>query len=265
MSASASTPSIHDHWITHPQARLFARSWTPAAASRAPIVLLHDSLGSVALWREFPAQLAEATGRQVWAYDRWGYGQSDARTAMPARNFVRDESTDVFPIVLQQLGLAHHVLLGHSVGSGMGLEMAARNPDCLALITIAGQAFVEDRTLAGIREAQVLFQDAEQLARLARYHGDKARWVVNAWTDTWLSAPFADWSVDDCLPHVRCPVLALHGEHDEYGSAAHPQRIAAGVSGPAQAVLLPGAHHMPHREMPAQVLAHITRFLQPVD
>lgn len=253
-----------DHWITlpAPSARMYARTWTPTSASRAPIVMLHDSLGAVALWRDFPAQLAAATGRQVIAYDRLGFGQSDARTGLPSTQFISEEATHYFPALRQQLQLDTFVLLGHSVGGGMGIEAAARaGTHCKALVTIAAQAFVEERTLEGIRVARAQFQDPEQIARLARYHGDKARWVVDAWTETWLSEPFAHWSTDAWLPQLPCPVLAIHGEHDEYGSTAHPERIANLAGAGGQAEVIANAHHLPHREMPEQVLPIIARFL----
>ena len=260
------TPLLEqDHWITHANGRIHAHAWQPAgvADTRAPVVMLHDSLGAVALWRDFPALVARATQRRVIAYDRLGFGQSDARVNLPSAQFVTEEATDYFPALREQLGLHSFVLLGHSVGCGMAIEVAARAGDaCKALITIAGQAFVEDRTLAGISEARETFKDPEQLARLARYHGDKARWVVDAWTETWLSEPFANWSTEASLPLIHCPVLAMHGEHDEYGSPIHPQLIADGVSGPAEAVVFDGAHHMPHREMPDVVVARIAQFLQ---
>ena len=258
---------MHTHWIHLPQqqGKLYAQSWVPAHASTsaAPIVLMHDSLGAVALWRDFPERLAQLTQRTVIAYDRLGFGQSDARQDVLSTQFVQEEAAYYFPQVRAQLGFKRFVLLGHSVGGGMALSTAAHlGADCQAVITIAAQAFVEELTTAGIREARAQFQDPAQITRLAKYHGDKARWVVDAWTETWLSNAFAQWSLDQVLSQVQCPVLALHGEHDEYGTRAHPQRIADGVSGPSMAVLIPGAHHTPHREMPDEVLAHIQRFLQ---
>lgn len=257
------------HWIHLPQGRLFAQSWSPAqpgaSAALAPLVLLHDSLGCVAMWRDLPAQLAQATGRTVYAYDRLGYGQSDAVSEPPGLGFVAAEAEHSFPSVREQLGLERYALLGHSVGSGMALEIAARAGDaCEAVVTIAGQAFVEEHTRSGIRVAREQFQNPEHLARLAKYHGDKARWVVDAWTETWLSPAFAHWSVQAALPHIHCPVLTMHGELDEYGTPEHPQRIASGVRGPAQAVIIPGAHHMPHREMPALVIQQVATFLAPL-
>jgi pimeloyl-ACP methyl ester carboxylesterase len=260
-------PITQEHWIGLPQeGRLYAKTWTPVAPQKAPLVLMHDSLGSVALWRDFPAQLAQATGRQVIAYDRWGFGQSDARADTLSTQFVSEEAAIYFPVVREHLDLERFALLGHSVGGGMGIAVAAgTGPACTALVTIAAQAFVEDRTRAGIVEARALFQDAAQLERLARYHGSKARWVVDAWTDTWLSPAFADWTVDAWLPRVQCPLLAIHGELDEYGSAAQPARIARQAGAGGRAEIITGAHHMPHREMADQVLGLMQAFLAQAD
>ncbi|MEJ5149905.1 alpha/beta fold hydrolase [Comamonas sp. MYb396] len=268
MTAISDTAAIaQEHWIGLPQqGRLYAKTWTPRTAHRAPLVLLHDSLGSVALWRDFPAQLAQATGRQVIAYDRLGFGQSDARTGTLSPQFVGEEAEIYFPVVREHLGLDRFALLGHSVGGGMGIAIAARaGQECMALVTIAAQAFVEDRTRAGIVEARALFQDAAQLERLAKYHGSKARWVVDAWTETWLSPAFSDWSVDAWLPGLQCPLLAIHGELDEYGSTAHPERIARQAGAGGQTAIIAGAHHVPHREMAEQVLGRVRAFLAQAD
>ncbi|MBJ7329214.1 MAG: alpha/beta hydrolase [Solirubrobacteraceae bacterium] len=243
---------------------LFAQRWEPREPSgeATPIVLFHDSLGCVELWRDFPAALAAATGQPVVAYDRLGFGRSPAHPGPPDLDFIAGEARSGFPALCDQLGIEAFIGFGHSVGGGMALHCAAQHPDrCVAVVTEAAQAFVEDRTTAGIREAKAGFLAPGGLARLERYHGDKARWVLDAWTETWLSAAFADWSLDAVLPEVRCPVLALHGELDEYGSTAHPERIAALAGGPASAEILAGAHHVPHRERQDEVLTLTRRFL----
>jgi pimeloyl-ACP methyl ester carboxylesterase len=241
---------VDEHWISHPHGRLYARSWAPAgAAALAPLVLLHDSLGCVALWRDFPALLCAATGRRVVAYDRLGFGRSDARAGAMPLDFIADEARRFFPLVLEQLGVDRFVAFGHSVGGGMAVHCAAALPGrCAALITESAQAFVEDRTLQGLRAAQAQFAEPGQLERLARYHGDQARWVLGAWLQTWLSPAFAGWSLAEVLPSVRCPVLALHGADDEYGSPRHPELIARLAGGPARAELLVQTGHVPHRE-----------------
>jgi pimeloyl-ACP methyl ester carboxylesterase len=259
----------HDQWVQHAQGRLFTRSWTPVdprqqASSRAasPLILFHDSLGCVELWRDFPAALSRVTGRRVIAYDRLGFGKSDARTERPSLGFVAEESALYFPALREQLGVQGFVALGHSVGGGMAIHCAAEaGSDCEALITIAAQVFAEDRTLQGIRAAREQFRDAAQVQRLARYHGDKTRWVLDAWIENWLHPGFASWTLAPVLPRVSCPVLALHGELDEYGSTRHPELIGSLCGGPARVEVLPGIGHVPHREQPQRVLPLVAGLL----
>lgn len=252
---------IDDHWIPHPDGRLFARSWTPAAPTgAAPLLLLHDSLGCVALWRDFPAALAAATGRRVLAYDRLGFGRSEARRGPLPLDFIADEAGHVLPLLLAQLEIERCALFGHSVGGGMAVHgAAALGARCEALITESAQAFVEDRTVQGLLAARELFQAPEQMQKLARHHGDKAAWVLQAWLGTWLNPAFAGWSLREVLPRVACPVLALHGADDEYGSPRHPELI--GRLAGARVELLPGTGHVPHRERPDAVLALVRDWL----
>lgn len=260
-----------DHWVQLPQGRLYARLWTPLQPAVgtprcSPIILFHDSLGSVELWRGFPAALAVRTGRRVIAYDRLGFGKSDARSDAPGIDFIAAEASTAFPALREQFGIDRFVVFGHSVGGGMAVHCAARfRESCDALITESAQAFVEDRTVQGICEAQVLFENPAQVDRLGKYHGDKARWVLTAWIDTWLSPDFADWSLDGVLPQVACPTLAIHGAEDEYGSPRHPARIGRLSGGPAQVVVLPDTRHVPHRERETDVLDRSAAFLQSVD
>ncbi len=256
---------VDEHWVLHPQGRLFARRWTPAApGGHAPLVLLHDSLGCVDLWRDLPARLCEATGRPVVAYDRLGFGRSDAHGGTLPLDFIADEARDAFPLVLQQLGIDRFAVLGHSVGGGMAVNCAAVHGErCEALVTLSAQAFVEDLTVQGLRAAREQFAQPAQVARLARYHGDKAAWVLEAWLGTWLNPAFASWSLDAVLPRVTCPVLALHGADDEFGSPQHPQRITRLAGGSARMVLMARTGHVPHREQPDAVLAAVAQHLQP--
>ncbi|MFT7775652.1 alpha/beta fold hydrolase [Roseateles sp.] len=254
---------IDDHWIDHQDGRLFARSWTPRAATAAvPIVLLHDSLGCVALWRDFPAALAEATGRRAFAYDRLGFGQADARTGAMPLDFVAEEARRFFPVVLEQLGIERFAVFGHSVGGGMAVHCAAAmQARCVALITESAQAFVEDRTVRGLLAAREQFQEAGQMHKLARHHGDKAAWVLEAWLGTWLSPQFATWSLAEVLPRVTCPALVIHGADDEYGSARHPEMIAELIArstgAQARIELLADTGHVPHREQPEALIAAV--------
>lgn len=255
--------STRDVWIDTGRGRLFARHWTPdSARGDAPIVLLHDSLGCVDLWRDFPERLAAAGARDVIAYDRLGFGRSDAHPHTLRAGFIAEEARADFRRVREAFALDAFVAFGHSVGGGMAVGCAAAYPDaCRALITESAQAFVEDRTIAGILDAERSFAQPGRLDRLRRYHGDKAAWVLSAWIDTWLAPDFADWTLDDELGRVRCPTLVLHGEHDEYGSARHPERIAALVRGPSTLRLLHDCGHVPHRELPEVVLDLVSSWL----
>jgi pimeloyl-ACP methyl ester carboxylesterase len=259
-----------DVWIAHPRGRIFARIWSGAAAGiradKAPIVLVHDSLGCVDLWRNFPAKLGAATGRAVIAYDRLGFGRSAPRQDKLPQDFVADEAATFFPLIRERLGLRNFVAFGHSVGGGMAVHCAARYPeDCRALITVAAQAFVGDETRHGILAAKEAFQHAGHFERLRKYHGEKARWVLDAWTETWLDPGFASWSLADVLPMVKCPVLAIHGAQDEYGSARHPETIAARSGGPSRIVMMADTGHLPHRERPGELVALAAGFLARAD
>lgn len=260
-----SSMQVRDSHIDTGAGRVFVRSWEtepgrPEAPS--PIVLFHDSLGCVELWRDFPQRLSDATRRRVIAYDRPGFGRSDPHPGTLGPSFVAQEATDTFAALRERLQLDRFVAFGHSVGGGMAVACAAAHPvHCEALITESAQAFVEDRTVRGIVAAKQDFERPGQLDRLRRYHGDKAEWVLHAWTDTWLAPDFADWTLDGELRRARCPLLAVHGDRDEFGSVRHPERIVAMSGGLADRVILDGCGHVPHREQAERVLATVVPWL----
>lgn len=242
---------------------LAVRQWNGENNTLAPIVLLHDSLGSIELWRDFPATLAQATKRRVIAYDRLGFGRSGARQGLPSHHFIREEAEIYFPQLMKALGLSSYLLLGHSVGGVMALTIAATHPQqCQLVVSISAQSFIEERTLSGIREAKALFAQDGQFEKLAKWHGDKARWVLDAWTETWLSPSFRSWSLDPDLARVHCPVLAIHGDNDEYGSVEFPRHITRKVGGVAQNEIIVDCGHVPHRQKPDEVLALVCAFIQ---
>jgi pimeloyl-ACP methyl ester carboxylesterase len=251
-----------DSFIDVSAGRIFVRRWNPRHDTRSPIVLLHDSLGSVEQWRDFPSALAEATARQVVAYDRLGFGKSTARIDRPTVDFIREEAETFFPALCRALGLTRFVLFGHSVGGAMALVIAGAGSEaCEAVVTEAAQAFVEPRTLTGIRAAKASFSNPEQFERIARWHGEKSRWVLEAWTEVWLSPEFSSWSLDRHLGNVTCPVLAIQGDRDEYGSLAFPRRITSQVKGPSVMAILNDCGHVPHRERQDEVLRCVSDFL----
>ena len=243
-----------DHRVPTPQGALFARHWSPGKAA--------TFAGAPAEDRDFPAALCEATGRRVLAYDRLGFGRSDAHPGRLSARFVGEEAETSVPALCAAFGFERIIPFGHSVGGGMAAMTAATLPErCAGLITIAAQAMVEERTLEGIRTAKAAFAEPGQIERLARYHGERARWVLEAWTETWLSPEFRDWSLIAHLPHVRCPALVIHGLRDDYGSVDQPRTIARLAGGGARLVL-PDCGHMPHREAADEVMREVVDFLR---
>jgi pimeloyl-ACP methyl ester carboxylesterase len=260
----------NDVWVEHPRGRIFGRTWRNSCDTRlpqekAPIVLFHDSLGCVDLWRDFPAQLSAATGRRVIAYDRLGFGRSDPREDKLALHFIDDEAKTFFPFVAEQLGLSNFIAFGHSIGGGMAVNCAAEYASgCKALITESAQAFAVEETLQGILAAKQQFKDESQLDRLKKYHGEKAKWVLDAWTETWLDPDFAPWSLVSVLPRVSCPVLAIHGVLDEYGSTRHSQMIGQLCGGSSRVEIMPDTYHVPHRERTEVVNRLVSEFISSV-
>lgn len=253
-----------DVWIETPDGRIFARSWTPSnlGESKSPILLFHDSLGCIQLWRDFPELLANATGRVVFAYDRLGFGKSDKRMEPALPDFIDEEAGVYFPIICRELKIDRAVLFGHSVGGAMAITCASLFPErCERVITEAAQAFVEDRTLEGISIAKKNFESPSEFARLEKYHGEKALWVLKAWTEVWLSKEFSNWSLKEALPKVQCSVLALHGDKDEFGSRKFPEMIADLSGGPSEMKLLENCGHVPHKEQTQSVLKEVCRFI----
>lgn len=231
-------------------------------ASKLPIILLHESLGSVALWKDFPKQLAQATGHEVIAYDRLGFGLSSALTDSLTADFVWQEAKGAFAAVIQACKLNQFIVLGHSVGGGMALSVAAEYPEhCQAVISVSAQAAVESLTLAGIQAAKVNFQKPELYNRLAKYHMDKTQWVLDAWTETWLAPMFANWNLDEILSRVNCPVQVIHGAKDQYATLAQPERIVAQVCGPVELYILDDCGHFPHQEKTSDMIQLIHKFV----
>ncbi|WP_114417511.1 alpha/beta fold hydrolase [Marinospirillum perlucidum] len=251
-----------DRYLQLAEGQVFVRRWTPESlVTSTPLILLHDSLGCVDLWRDFPERLAEALERPVIAYDRLGYGRSDSRQALPSLGFIQEEAELYFPPLVRALGLERYALLGHSVGGPMAVTLAAiQGKACEWVVTLAAQAFVEVRTLEGIRKARGEFGRPEVFERLARWHGEKARWVLDAWTEIWLSEDFADWTLKPWAQQLQVPLLAIHGDEDEYASLASPEALVSAAGGPARSLILEGCGHFPQKEEPQTCINAIREF-----
>lgn len=259
-----SAVTSEEKYLNHSQGRIFVKIWNPEKLHiKTPILLLHDSLGCVDIWRDFPEKLAQTLNTPVVAYDRWGFGRSTERDQRPSVNFIDEEALEYFPWLLHELGVAKCGLLGHSVGGAMAVACAAQFPDlCEFVITESSQAFVEQRTLEGIRKAELDFKDPKMIARLEKYHSSKTPWVLDAWIGVWLSPEFASWRLLENLKKVVCPLLALHGDKDEYGSVEFPKTIVKYSSGKTKMKIFENCGHVPHREIESVVLAEVKGFIE---
>ncbi|MBX0291416.1 alpha/beta hydrolase [Hymenobacter sp. HSC-4F20] len=239
------------------------RHASPAAEQRPWLVFLHDSLGSIRLWREWPRQLAEDLECHALIYDRRGYGESAPFGPGGRTPAYLEEEAPTVPAVLAACGVRRAVLVGHSDGGTLALLVAATHPGLVAAaVTIGAHVFVEQETLSGIQQARQQLATTDLRQRLARYHGDKTDVLFRAWTDTWLSPAFRAWNIETYLPRITCPVLAVQGAADEYGTPAQVTAIVGQVAGLARPALLPGLGHTPHRQRPEYVAQLTTAFLR---
>jgi pimeloyl-ACP methyl ester carboxylesterase len=233
----------------------------PALSERPPLVMLHEGLGSVSLWRDFPQRLADATGRRTLAYSRYGYGQSDPLGEPRRVDFMHSEALEVLPQLLDALAIPEPILFGHSDGGSIALIHAAcaRRP-VAAVIALAPHVFVEPYGIASIATTrQTYLEGGELRAKLARRHDDveSAFW---GWNDIWLHPDFRFWNIEEYLPRIACPVLAIQGEDDEYGTMDQVARIEQRVPD-AELLELADCRHSPHKDQPAAVIEAATRFV----
>jgi pimeloyl-ACP methyl ester carboxylesterase len=231
-------------------------------AGRPVLVFLHDSLGCVELWRDFPLHLAQATHCNVLVYDRQGYGQSSPFGSEERDIHYLEKEAELIPAILKKSEVEQAILFGHSDGGSIALVAAALYPKLIrAIITEGAHVFVEEITLQGIQQAVETYHSTNLPEKLARYHGDKTEAVFKAWTQTWLSADFKDWNIESYLPQIHCPVLAIQGTADEYGSEEQVDAIVMQAGGQSVKWMVPGIGHSPHKEAPEAVLEFAARFV----
>lgn len=237
----------------------------PAADPALPVlVFLHEGLGSISLWRDFPDRLAAATGAGALIYSRRGYGRSDPQPAPFATGYLEREAAEILPRVLDHFGITRPILIGHSDGGSIALLFAALAGRPLAgAVTEAAHVFVEDITLAGIRDAVTAWETTDLRARLARHHADPDH-TFGLWAEVWLSPPFAAWNIEAHLPRITAPLLVIQGEGDEYGTPEQVHAIVRQTSGPAEPLLIPACGHTPHRDQADAVLAAMADFVRRV-
>ncbi|UCV13597.1 alpha/beta fold hydrolase [Quatrionicoccus australiensis] len=241
--------------------RLEYRDYPATVAGRPELLLLHEGLGCVAMWRHFPEKLAAATGCRVVVWSRAGYGGSQAYAEPRSTRYMHREAEEALPALLAELKIERPLLIGHSDGGSIALIFAGAFPGVpRGIAVLAPHEFVEEETLAGIREARTAWQTTDLPQKLARYHHAQTERVFSDWNDCWLSPPFRDWNIEEYLPRIRCPVLAIQGEDDEYATLRQIDAIAEQVPG-TQLLKLANCGHSPQRDQEATVLEALTAFV----
>jgi pimeloyl-ACP methyl ester carboxylesterase len=258
---------MKDTYITVNNHQIFTRFYSENYDKNQPtIVFLHEALGSVAQWRDFPKRVAEITGFNAFAFDRLGHGLSDPlvkNSNIPLQNgrnsdYLHHEAWEVTPSVLAHFGIENPILFGHSDGGSIALLYAARFPTRV-LFTEAAHIFVENITLQGIENA--LKNKAFLIERLTRFHGEKTADLFNNWANTWLSKSFENWIIEAFLKDIKCPALIIQGEKDEYGSAKQVQSIVHSIGRNTQSLMIPNCGHTPHKDAEKLILNEIYKML----
>jgi pimeloyl-ACP methyl ester carboxylesterase len=246
----------------------------PGPAAAPTLVFLHDGQGCVDTWRDFPAALAAATGCGALVYSRAGYGGSEALPGPWPASFMHDAALAALPEVIAALGVRDGFLVGHSDGASISLIYAAATAGAGAGVAgvvggwLRGMAleaphvFVEPVCLESIAKLPALYRQPDLWRRMVRVHGANAQACAESWAEVWLRPEFRSWSIEDLLPRVRCPVLAIQGDQDAYGTLDQLRAVAAGCGGPTETLVLPGCGHTPHHQQREATLAAMSGFLR---
>jgi pimeloyl-ACP methyl ester carboxylesterase len=223
------------------------------------LVLLHEGLGSVGLWRDFPQKLADATGLPAFVYSRAGYGKSDA-ALMPRTVRYMHEEAELLPEILAEAGIDDPVLVGHSDGASIAIIRAGGGGKARALVLEAPHVFTEEMGLRSIANAREAYERGDLRQRLAKHHRDvdAAFW---GWNRPWLDPEFRKWNLEEFLPRIDAPILVVQGEEDEYGTQKQIDAVQRGA-GNAEVLLLPRCGHSPHRDQPEATLRGISDFVR---
>ncbi len=247
-------------FITAGGVRLESATWGERVPGRPTLVFLHEGLGSVSLWRDFPQRVAAATGLPAFAYSRRGYGASDGIQPPRPLDMLEREAA-LLPEVLAAAGLGPVLLVGHSDGASIALLHAASGAaGLLGVAVLAPHSFVEDITVSSIAAAAEAYRAGPLRERLARHHGENVDGAFWGWNRVWLDPGFRGWDIRPRLAAIGVPLLVRQGQDDEYGTAAQVEAIGAAVP-PARILMLPACGHSPHRDQPEATLAAIAAFV----
>ena len=247
-------------FITVQDRKLEVRRIAGARQDAPVLVFLHEGLGSVSMWRDFPDQAAAATGCAALIYSRYGYGNSDVLGEPRGVDYMHIEALEVLPGLLEKLSVRDPILVGHSDGGSIALIYAAAR-GAKGVIALAPHVFVEDISVKSIAEAKTAFESTDLPQKLGRHHADAAK-TFRGWNDIWLHPEFRSWNIEEFLPRVCCPVLAIQGFEDEYGTMAQIDALAKQIGGPIELLRLADCRHSPHRDQPGVVLEAMSRFIE---
>jgi len=251
-----------DQYIQISGQRLHYRFLGPDT-DETPLVFLHEGLGSIDLWRDFPAEVAARSGHPGLAYSRRGYGQSDPLRQPRPLDYLQREALDVLPTLLDDLVSAPPILIGHSDGASISIVYAGSGYPVAGLVLIAPHVFVEEDGLNSIRAIYESFPGSGLTEKMAKYHLDPEA-TFRGWAEAWLHPGFRAWSIEEYLLGIRCPVLLIQCVDDEYGSMRQLEAIESQVSGPVERLVVPGEGHSPHLVHPEMVAEGILRFIASV-
>jgi pimeloyl-ACP methyl ester carboxylesterase len=237
------------------------------APERAPtLVLLHEGLGCIAMWRDFPQKLAARTGYGVLVWSRPGYGKSDPVPPPRPLSYMHDDAFGVLPAVLDQAGVEKTILVGHSDGASIATIYAGGRQDfrVRGLALMAPHFFVEDISIKSIAAAKEAYEKGDLRERLKRYHGDNVDVAFRGWNDAWLDPDFRAWRIDDYVAHVRVPILIVQGKDDQYGTLAQLELAERDAYCPVDTVVLARCGHSPYIDRPEETLDAIAEFVHRV-
>jgi len=246
--------------------RLEYRCIGPAPEDAPTLVLLHEGLGCVALWRDFPQKLADVTGLGVFVYSRAGYGQSDPVELPRPLDFMTREAVDVLPRVLDAMGIGKAVLIGHSDGASIAAIHGGqvRDPRIAGLVLMAPHFFTEEMGLTEIAKTREVYEQTDMAQRMGKYHRNPDN-AFRGWNGVWLDPDFKSWNIAGVIDTIAVPVLALQGRDDQYGTLTQIDVIRDRIRAPLDVAILDDCRHSPQFEQPGQTLATVTDFVARLD
>ena len=225
------------------------------------IVMLHEGLGALSLWRDLPRKLSNLINCSVFVYSRHGYGQSDFINSKFNAKYMHKEALNILPKILNHFDISNPILYGHSDGASIALiHASSADTGIMGLILEAPHVFVEEISLNGLKDAKKAFEQGGLKAGLAKHHREPEM-IFRCWNNIWLSPEFLTWNIVSCLSNIQCPALLIQGETDAYGTLSQLDTIEKNVSGICKKKILPNTGHSPHRENPRLVLRSIQQFI----